>query len=629
MTTYYVPAGNWTNIVMSSLGYSSAGTYPFEVNVQNGGDPAGGCQKEFTATYQCGPSGPVKSLKIAKEANAQSVVFDCSTEVAKCKDLKLTLTDDAKLTLTNGDGSKTFWDSVSAFGTKGSIPLNSIVPADTTENIPDTAPLMVPDYAGNGTPNSSVDVGAGGGPGRRYRNNYLLAGQFLEYGQWIGSPKGTCRLMMGTPDDPTSLKVVKNILGCASLDAPVQTSATKTGGVKDLGCWNDTGNRALSGPPQRYGYNVDSCSQYATANGSDIFALQHGGWCTIMKPGDNYKKYGAASGSCPTLGGGWVNHVYSNSEMSMSDTNIDPNAARIYTAQANNETIGKVAYINNLGQLQMYPDQTMTTYINEYEKTGNYDMTKGAELGAAIKTADVDECKMNCNTGSGDTQKCAGFVFDTTTAMCQLLDNTVYSKNRIINPKREHYVRQKEVNNKDVSCPTPATPKKTEFWKDMVINSTDMTPDTKCGLANFTEKERIAVANKLPVVYDNLQYKDTNNNVSAIKYRDLSGNQPLLNKNKNGFKYWYETLQDKYATLTHNLFNTKEKIDTTFSELQDSRQNLADWTGAQLQNLEAMNEDRDLNMMSQNYRHIMWSILAILIIMTTMKITKSVAQTSS
>ena len=57
-------------------------------------------------------------------------------------------------------------------------------------------------------------------------------------------------------------------------------------------------------------------------------------------------------------------------------------------------------------------------------------------------------------------------------------------------------------------------------------------------------------------------------------------------------------------------------------ELEDSKQNLADWTGEQLQNLAAMREDRDLNMMSQNYRHIMWSILAIIIIIGTMKMTK-------
>ena len=58
-------------------------------------------------------------------------------------------------------------------------------------------------------------------------------------------------------------------------------------------------------------------------------------------------------------------------------------------------------------------------------------------------------------------------------------------------------------------------------------------------------------------------------------------------------------------------------------ELEESKKDLADWTGEQLQNLQAMTEDRDLNMMSQNYRHILWSILAIIIIIGTLKMTKT------
>ena len=623
-TTYYVPPGNWTKYIVSSLGDYPFGSFTKEIMFGNGQpDPADGCSKNFTASYKCGDYPNTKSINIEKSADGKIAEFDCRPEFSQCADLRLTLTDDAILTLTNRDGSKSYWNSVNAFGDKGSIPLNSIVPADSTSEIPATAPITIPDYAGNGVPNSRVDVAAGGGGGRRYMTNYLESGQFLEYGQWIGSPSGTCRLIMGTYDDPTSLKVVKNILGCSSLDAPVKLTATP-GEIKDLGCWGDTGNRALSGPPQTYGYTPQTCAEYANSTGSDIFALQNGGWCVTMKPGDNYKKYGAISGSCPTLGGPWNNHVYSTSKTTLSDTNVDTNASRLYTLPQHNQTVGKVAYVNHLGQLQLYPDITMATYTNEYEKTGNYAMSTGAELGRSFKAADVAACEAKCNNVKGDTQKCAGFVFDTTSARCQLLDKKMYKKNRIINSKYEHYVRQKKVTGQDVSCPSDVTIKAADFWIDMPIDHTDMTPATKCGLANFTQKERAAVANELPKVYNNLVYKNPNGSKSNIKYPELTENKPLLNKNKNGFKYWYESLQHKYEQLTDKLFNTNAKIDTTFDELQDSRKNLADWTGEQLQNLEAMNEDRDLNMMSQNYQHIMWSILAILIIIATMKFTKSV-----
>jgi hypothetical protein len=174
------------------------------------------------------------------------------------------------------------------------------------------------------------------------------------------------------------------------------------------------------------------------------------------------------------------------------------------------------------------------------------------------------------------------------------------------------------------------TVQNTEFLNSNTVDPTVMTPTTKCGLANFVEKESNQIAADLPSIYNDLEYKDTTGKVAKnIKFKDMSGNTPLINANKNSFKYWYESLQDKYATLKSQLFNTKNSTEATFAELQDSRQNLADWTGEQLQNLTAMNEDRDLNMMSQNYRHIMWSILAIIIIIGTMKFTKSVASSGA
>ena len=78
----------------------------------------------------------------------------------------------------------------------------------------------------------------------------------------------------------------------------------------DLGCWKDTGDRALTGPPKEYGYKPDTCQAYAKARGSSTFALQDGGWCVTNNPGDNYKKHGEATGPCPVGGGPSINHVY-------------------------------------------------------------------------------------------------------------------------------------------------------------------------------------------------------------------------------------------------------------------------------------------------------------------------------
>ena len=101
----------------------------------------------------------------------------------------------------------------------------------------------------------------------------------------------------------------------------------------DQGCWNDQPNRALNGGPQQYGYSVQTCYEYAKNAGSDTFALQDNGWCVTNKPGDDYKKYGQASGPCAPLGAGWINHVF---------TINPPAAAAAPTCPTNGEGISSV-----------------------------------------------------------------------------------------------------------------------------------------------------------------------------------------------------------------------------------------------------------------------------------------------
>ena len=128
-----------------------------------------------------------------------------------------------------------------------------------------------------------------------------------------------------------------------------------------------------------------------------------------------------------------------------------------------------------------------------------------------------------------------------------------------------------------------------------------MSETTKCGLAKFTEEERDTVAYGKEVLMDDID------NVSDVE---------------NSFKSLFNNLKQKYKLLIGHITNTNTSIQTKFNELQNTKKDLADWTGDQLQNLEAMDDDTDLNMMSENYRHIMWSILAIIIIITTIKLTK-------
>ena len=615
--TYYVPDGNWTSNVANSLGNNSVDVLTFTPNV-DAMDPAVACEKGFEATYKCGLSTSAKTISINKPADGKTARFDCAAESTACNDLKLTLTDDGKLTLTNLSGTKPLWDSVTAFGPNGAFPSTQ-------------APIAVAANAGNGTPNSAVDVGVGGGPGRRYKDNFLLSGQFLESGQWIGSPTGTCRLMMGTSQTPNSLQVVRSVPNCDELDiaspiVPTSTLSNPQAPYSDLGCWKASFPQDLkyeSSMP--YDNNPKACYEKAKSQGHTIFALQNSGACFIADKGQDPKKYGkhTINKYCPSGGLWYINHVY---QINGTTVNTNTDAARLYTIPTIfNENIGKAGYVNDLGQLKLYPD-TMTSYGNKFDEIGNYSSAGGVL--ASFGNSTLEECQTKCSNGSypdgsNDKQKCAGFVFDTTGAMCKILDKTLGQQQRIIKPTARYFARQKGIIGQDISCPADVTIQGSGFWNSTQKVS-DMSTATKCGLANFVENERTKVRSELPEVMKNIQYKDADGNLSeAIKYADISGNAVLLDKNKNGFKYWFERLQDKYNILTGNLFSTKDSIKNKMDELEESKKDLADWTGEQLQNLQAMTEDRDLNMMSQNYRHILWSILAIIIIIGTLKMTKT------
>ena len=121
------------------------------------------------------------------------------------------------------------------------------------------------------------------------------------------------KLVYSTPNGPLNMTFTIDSTGktiTGSNGGTFTRSTASTGGITDLGCWKDGDPRALTGPPQQYGYTPQTCKDFALSRGTDIFALQDGGWCVTQKAGDNYQKYGKATGQCPERGAGWINHVY-------------------------------------------------------------------------------------------------------------------------------------------------------------------------------------------------------------------------------------------------------------------------------------------------------------------------------
>jgi len=166
-----VAQGNWTSYVKDFVKDKSVANY-----IISGTDPAPGCQKEFNASYQCGTLPSVKTITIPKDSTGQTATFDCSAENQACSGFRLTLGDDGNLVLTDIAG-KQLW----------------------TSNTSKTGLAMDDFKAVKG----------------KYGRNYLMGGETLNLGEFMGSPSGNCYLIMAQgPDGGNGLQLNYSVLNC-------------------------------------------------------------------------------------------------------------------------------------------------------------------------------------------------------------------------------------------------------------------------------------------------------------------------------------------------------------------------------------------------------------------------------
>ena len=146
-----------TTIIDNSLG---KGLSKFTTSISNSifGDPAPGCYKSFSGSYTCGSS----SRGFSAMENG-SVTMNCSDVVASCK-FYLILQDDGNMCIYRGTGPN---------DNKGLI-----WSTNTTRQ-----------QFKRGNPATAAAKG-------KYKRNYMLMGEYLNRGEWIGSTNGSLQLMM-------------------------------------------------------------------------------------------------------------------------------------------------------------------------------------------------------------------------------------------------------------------------------------------------------------------------------------------------------------------------------------------------------------------------------------------------
>jgi hypothetical protein len=173
--SYNVSLGNYTDVIKTSLKNSRIITIGRDLN-----DPAYLCKKDFSAKYNCG-SGPTKSIYLPGEAGGRWIDVDCQREKDKCLNF-LILSDSGNILILSWEQYVQMW--VNKNITFGEDWVD--IPNQTDENI-----TWKSNTNKIGISNSSKKASNG-----KNKRNYLLSGETLEDGEFIGSPTGKCYLQM-------------------------------------------------------------------------------------------------------------------------------------------------------------------------------------------------------------------------------------------------------------------------------------------------------------------------------------------------------------------------------------------------------------------------------------------------
>jgi hypothetical protein len=262
----------------------------------------------------------------------------------------------------------------------------------------------------------------------------------------------------------------------------------------------------------------------------------------------------------------------------------DQSAAVYSIPKVSTSSFGKVGYVTDDAQLRAYPD-SMTEPNSTFYNLGYY-----SGSGGTFKTFDdttLDECKKKCSSDYSD--KCVGFSHREKDNKCNLKNDKTYPKHiRKVSSEWQQYLRGKSVTNGS-TCPTEVVESTAQQW-DAYPAAGQMTKNAVCQMAYMTKEEK----KQFEAAHKELQKV-------AGEIQDVLSD---LTK----------TDEKLVESLGYNVRKLKRDI-KQYASVGKSRDNRKE----QLLNSSAMADSTELNMVSQNSKYLMWSILAILLVTASIR----------
>ena len=277
--------------------------------------------------------------------------------------------------------------------------------------------------------------------------------------------------------------------------------------------------------------------------------------------------------------------------------------------------VGKIAYIDHNGERHNYPESALS-YLKpgSYVEMAGYD-TRSAESSYNIQEAQpitnsIDQCRQLCDAN----EKCGGYVFTKGTTdsngKCELKDREkMFPKGlRIADRTKQFFIKVPTINStmKDEKCSTANQASGDgEVYK--AINSAQysfypdggaMTPDFKCDMKSHIPKGPGTVPVDLTVIYDAVDGAVASTTNSTNTYKQQTSM-------KEGF-------EDKASFEAGTYGQAIKGVGNTLKTIANSKY--------QRERLLALTEESNKTLISESYKFILWSILAILTVLALLKL---------
>ena len=311
----------------------------------------------------------------------------------------------------------------------------------------------------------------------------------------------------------------------------------------------------------------------ASADGKLLLIMQNDGNLVLYTFKSNCMN-GSGNNSKNIYGGNLANAVYN-----IGKTGIKSN-------------MGQLGYVDADSQLHAYPNSNIT-YSKTYSSVMQNTNIQGNDIpGAAINNiSDVTKCMNTCNKYSN----CNAFVYDTTGPypVCfpkKVSENALYSPNTF-KPTvgMTTYIRDKK-------------PTASPLGTDNTVNNIDSITYTNFGNQGGEMQKKYGLANIISVHKQHLsQLQDKLNLLSSQLNNNVKNIQGNIFKSTEGFEGIKKHPNDAFLQ-SHEINNKINKVNKNNSELDN------------------ILRDANIKILQQNYSYMLWSILALGVVITTIKI---------